>query len=173
MSKWLLRAQWKKNRAGFTLVECVVAVTLLMLISLSMMTVFHAFASLNRQAAIHADSQAKLQLAMEMIIREAREGQIVYGEKLPNAPASLVIRDNFTGRLRQVRYRMAPDASGSYSLLREVAYPGISAYHGHNPVARKIRRFEIAVQGEYLQLALEDSNAQIITQGTQLRNQQP
>ncbi len=173
MIKWHLPAQWKKNRAGFTLVECVVAVALLLLISLSILTVFYSFAGLSRQASREADTQAKLALAMEMIIREAREGQVVYGEKLPNAPASLIIRDDFSGRLRQIRYRMAPDASGSYSLLREVAYPGVSTYQGHNPVVRHLRRFDIAVQGDYLQLALEDIDEQVITQGTKLRNLKP
>ena len=173
MRKWCYPVVLPKNEAGFTLLECLVGLATLLLISLSMVLVFLTFADLERRASQAADTQARLELAMEMVLREARQGAKVYGEKLPNAPPSLIIQDEYQGRLRQVRYRLAPDKQGTYSLLREVAYPGISGYQGHNPVIRRIKEFTLLRREDYLELTLEDKDETQITQGVWLRNWQP
>lgn len=172
--KKLLYRVWSKNRSkGFSLVECTIAIAVLLVMSGSLLVFFSAISNFYRQATLQANSQAELTAAMEIVLREARDGQEVYGEKLPNSPPSLVIWDDYSGRQRQVRYRLSKDPRGNYSLLREVAYPGVSGYQGHNPIARNIVCFEIVIENRFLGLTMEDSFDQTLTQGTALRNLSP
>jgi len=158
---------------GFTLLECTISISVILLLSVSLLAMLRPFIKLNHQTYRAAQCQADMGMALELMVREAREGQLIYAEKLPNAAASLLILDDFSGRTKQIRYRLTPDVNGSFSLLREIAYPGYTGYQGHNPVARSLTLMEITIQGRYLELSLEGIDGTIVTQGTALRNLRP